>query len=566
MVSMAPRDRLAGTVATRFAVMTHGMTAVCGWVAFAVLAGGLAGQQPRPERSMLPDEALAAVEVADPPAAVAALLSALGNVPEGLPMAVRGQVAVGAAAVVVALGGTPQRWAERVAGGGAVVGLLPHEGKAVAVAITQPDDMDGAIKWFSRVLGAERHAVVGKHLLLAGAATALPKLRKHVEQSDGKWGNVALSNCSDGGSTDIRILVDLQSWRELSGDKWPSAAKLDGVGRFFLAPVAHVLAEARWLRIAIGGGDRLLVEVEADASARGRDDGQMLLAKPRPLPVLPPDGVAALRLERSLHRLFATPETFLDEDERLAIGEFLSIADALDGPHTSFVDDGLGGLGEPLDLLVFASAADEGSDDRAPASLPQFAFVTEVTGKPTEALMKRMLRLFATIVNTERMQMGKQAFLVRNRRGDDGGHGIVSEPRNWQGPGLPPIEQQVTPTIWFDDGFVALASTHAAAIAAIVAAQEAQPAPTRGDRLLVRGGPLARELIVSHRQLAFARMLDEGDSPARADQFFVVLEHIATAIDAFEITLVAEAKVTRATVRLQRAPAVAKNHPREELR
>ena len=532
-----------------------------------MLALGLASQQPQPERAMLPDEALVVVEIADPPAAVEAMLAALGDVPDGLPMLVRGKVAVGVASLAFALGGTPQRWAQRVAGGGAVLGLLPHKGKAVPIAIMQPGDMAAAIKWFSRAVGVDRHAVVGKYMLVAGVSTALPRLREHLDQRGGRWGKVAAaSDCSDGGATDIRILVDVHGWRKQAGDRWPDGAKLDGGARFLLAPVAHVLAEARWLRVAIGGGDRLFVELEADASVRGRDDGQMLLTTPRPLPVLPPDGIAAMRLERSLHRLFATPETFLNEDERLAIGEFLSIANALDGPHTSFVADGLGGLGEPLDLMVFAANVGEGPDERSPLALPQFALLTEVTGKPTEALLTRMLRLLATIVNAERTRMDKQAFFVRNRRGDDSGHGMVGEPRTWRGPGRPPIEQQVTPTIWFDGGFVALASTQAAAIQAITAAKKAGRAPTRGDRLLVRGGPLARELIANHRPLAFARMLDEGDSPTEADQFFVVVERVLAAIDLLEVSLMAEAKVTRATVRLQRVPATGEDPLKEQGR
>ncbi|MCK5943201.1 MAG: hypothetical protein KAI24_14570, partial [Planctomycetes bacterium] len=400
----------------------------------AALPGQGAAAATAPDRTMLPDAALVAIEIADPPAAVEAMLSALGTLPEDLPEGTRAQISLGLAGVAVALGATPTGWAERVAGGGAVVGVMPHGSRQVVVAITRPGDLVEASSWFTRIVGNDHHEIVGEHLLLASKPSALPALRAHLEDRGSRWREVAPAAAAvDGRPALVRAVVDLQGLRRTAGRSWPSPAALDPGQRLLLAPLAEVLTDAGWLRIAVAADDAVRIEAVADATARGRASGALLVAAPRPLPAIGAGTAVALRLERSVHALFADPARVLDEDGVLSLQEFLSIADGLDGPGTSFVDDGLGGLGEPFDLLVFDPPPLDDDEARAPLLLPQFALVTSVTGEQAEAMFTRMVRVFGTIVNAERQQRQQRAFLIRARRGDDGGRGVVAESRAWSG-------------------------------------------------------------------------------------------------------------------------------------
>ena len=520
----------------------------------ALSAFALPGQA-APDRTMLPDAALVALEIADPPAAVRALLKALGPVPADLPATTRAQISLGLVGLSVTLGSTPERWAQRIAGGGAVVGWMPHRGKAVAVAITRPGDLVAASGWCERVLGRGHHDLVGEHLLLASAPGALPKLREHLDTRASRWAKVASAPAIVGQAPAIvRAIVDVGGLRDQLQGAWPGVAKLEPGSRWLLAPFVGWLEDATWARASLAVDDGIHIEATADASVRGREVGGLLVDVPRPLPRCGEDVVLSLRFERSLHRLFAESAKFLDEDGVLSLQEFLSIADGLDGPATSFVEDGLGGLGEPLDLLVFGTPPVEPQEERAPLLLPQFAFVTSIRGEQTEAMFTRMVRIFGTIVNAERQQQGKSAFLVRSRRGEDGvGRGIVAESRAWSGTGKPPLEQHLTPTIWFERGHVALASTQQAAIRAIDAACAAAPGASRGDRMRVHGPALAAVLRNNHRVLVMSRMLDEGELPEPADDYFRVLESVAAAIGVLEVSCTAQDEETKFGVTLRRS-------------
>jgi hypothetical protein len=520
--------------------------------------------QRAPDRSLLPDNALAAIEIADPAAAVQAVLAQLGPVPADLPEATRGRISLGLLGLTAALGSTPERWARRLAGGGAVLGWVPHDGAPVAVAITRPDDPAAAGAWCRRVLGEGHHELVGDHLLLAGTPAVLPKLGRSLERGQGRLAGVAIGTARVGtgqiGTEEVgtapglvQAVVDLEAVRSLLGRHWPSPRHLEPGARLLLAPFATAFDQAKWLRINLVARDGVHVRLVADATARGGDGGGLLVDAPRPLPKVSADVAVALRLERSLHGLFAAPAQFLDDDGVLGLQEFLSIADGLDGPTTSFVEHGLGGLGEPIDLLVFGVPALDPDEPRAPLLLPQFALVTSVPGERVEAMFTRMVRLFATIANAERQQQGKRAYLVRARRSDDGGRGIVAETRTWAGTGKPPFEQHLTPTLWFARGHVALASTEQAAIAAIDAACGGVGRGRRGDHLLVHGRALAEALRANHRVLVMSRVLDEGEPPDRADDFVRGLEAIAAAIGTLELSSTSADRRTEVTLVLRRA-------------
>ncbi|MBX3461687.1 MAG: hypothetical protein KF830_00815 [Planctomycetes bacterium] len=501
-----------------------------------LLAPGAAAQGGPALLAAVPDAAVVVAAARAPASAVAALGAWLEPLPPGLPPEVVGQIGAGLAAVRAALGGATTDWVHQFAAGGAVAAWVPGPGGGWQwLVVTEPADATAAAAFCRARLPTVPCRVDGGRLHW-GTCTA---------PAGGRWAASPLAAAA--ASPGVVGAVDLAALRQRFAGNWSLPT---GAAQVVFAPVVHALAQAAWLQVGLTAvGDRLQVTATADASLRSTAFGALLADGDPPGVAWPEAAIAGLRLDRSLRRLLAEPASFLPPEGVQAVAAFLSIADALDGPRTSFVDDLLGGLHEPITLLALPAAAAD-ADEAGPITLPAFAAVAGVRDQRAVDLALRTAQLLATIANAERAQRGEAPFAVRRRR-DELGHGLIAEAPPWRGPGLPPPDRQLSPTVWAAGGRLAVASTTAAALAACAA--EAAPAGGRGgDQFVLRGRALAAALAASRPALELARMLDEGEDRGEAQRFFAVLERVAAALDVLEVRLEVEAATTRLEVLAER--------------
>ncbi|MEO6596112.1 MAG: hypothetical protein ABIP94_15290 [Planctomycetota bacterium] len=501
-------------------------------MAGAVLAGSAAGQRDLAAlRGMMPDEVPLVVECERPGVALRALGATLGGLPRDLPAEVLARVAVGLTALQFALGASPAAFADRVAGGGAVVGLLPTAAGVAWLAAAVPEDLEGAAGWCERYPSQVHFATKGEVLLLSSTAAGLERLRSQAQATPSRWATVDFGMGSVGDRSHlVRGAFDLERVRRELGDAAPSVERLDGPGRFVLAPIAHALAAADWLHVGVAAGDQLVIDARALASVRRSTFGGLLGSSEQGAPPPLAAGLAYLSLDRSFVRLLRDVERFLPPASVLAVQGFLSIADALDGAQTSFVDDLLGGLDEPMALYVVPAEAvnDDGEAASPPLVLPGIAIAVRIADAKVEPILFRFAQVFATIANAERTQRGQSAFLIR-RRHDERGEGLVAEPPPWRGPGRPPLERALSLTLWCGQGHAILATTEHAA-ATVLAHIGSAPVAGRGDVLALYGPAIAAALAQNRPTLELARMLDEGEDAVMARRFFDVAIAVARAI------------------------------------
>jgi hypothetical protein len=487
-------------------------------------------------RAMVPDAAVLVVESADPATAARELQRAVGGLPAGLREHLGISAWAGLAVVWVAIGGDPAAFAAQMAGGGAVVALVPHGDRPLPVLLLRPRDPDAAQRWLQRVAPKLPRVLTGDVLVLCPDADVGRAVAARNAAHAGRWATIDL-----GPPAAIRGALDLVAIRSI-GDK-RTFADLPGAARFLLLPLAWAAAEAPLARFTLAGGERLVLTASAAATVRTTPFAALLpephdASEPADVP-LAADGIGMLRLDRSLRALLATPERFLPPPDVLAVQGFLSIADAIDGASSSFVDDLLGGLREPLVLHVLpVTPPEEGPPPRL--QLPGVAIVAAVADPGAETVLFRIAQALAVISNAERSQRGQAAFPLRARTTATG-RGLVAEPLAWRGPGEPPIEQALSPTVWSENGHVVLATTHAAAMAVVAMTytpSAATATATRrgtGDLLVLRGEALAAALTTSRSVLALGRVLDEGEEPAAATRFLDVLALLVGAVR--ELTL-----------------------------
>lgn len=544
------RDRIVCRLAT-IAAMTRRVSVLAAVVWLGSATASAQGDL-RPLLAKVPDAAVAVAAVADPAALAESLAAWLLPVPEALPEMFTTRLGVGSAALQLALEGTPAAWLRRMAGKGLVVALLPATSGfgAERLAIARPPDLAAAEAWLARHAAHVPRVVEGDLLLLGSSAAAIECLPSADAGGAGRWST--RESLVQAAGDEAVAAVDLSALRAWLGERMPRWDRVGGAARFAFAPMLHVLAAATFAELRLhADASRLSLLVRGDASLRTAPLGALLAdaAVRTACQELPTDGLASLVLDRSLRALLSDPAAFLPADGVQAVQGFLSIADALDGPRTSFVDDLVGGLHEPIQLLVLPASADD-ETLRSPLVLPEFALCAGIDGPDAEATVLRTAAVLTTIVNAERMQRGEPPFLVR-RRQDESGHGLVAEPPPWRGPGRAPFDRQLSPTVWFGGGRVAFASTARAAQCAIARPTAALPAST-ADRLLLRGPMIAAAVDGSRSALELARMLDEGEDRAEAQRFFDALMAIAAAIDELRLSVTAAAADTRLELELER--------------
>ncbi|MBL8753712.1 MAG: hypothetical protein JNK15_10455 [Planctomycetes bacterium] len=502
----------------------------------------MATQQPS-LRAAVPDEAVLVVEMADPAAATQELLHAIGAVPTGLKEQVGAPAWAFLAAAWVAVDGDAVAFARDVAGDGAVLAVVPMAAGAQSVALLRPRSAEVLTKWLARFAARVPHEVVDGTFVVGNDRNVVQRTAARVRSGGSRWQQIDF-----GPAAALRGAVDLAAIRRAAG-AMPST--LDAGARFLLLPLVHAAFEAEVATFALAGGERLVATVRAATSVRGTKAGGLLTAgEPHPAVPLPADGLATLRLERSVRALLQAPERYLRPAEVLAVQGFLSIADAIDGARSSFVDDLLGGLGEPFTLHVLPITPPvDGPPPRL--QLPGFAVVAPITDPKAEAVLFRVAEAFFFIANAERAQRGQVLFPARARRSERG-RGLVGEPLPWRGPGAPPIEQALSPTVWCENGHAVLASTHAAAMA-VVAAAQAPGLVEPADTLVLRAADWGPVLAASRSVFELGRMLDEGEDRADTARFFDILATVVGAVREISLSVRCDARTTTLEVAIARS-------------
>jgi len=518
------------------------------FAAVLYLAVPLAAQATAAERqamlSLLPDEAVAVVVIDDPRSAVTELRAALGDVPPALREHFGFAAWAGLAAAWVAVDGDPAAFAATAAGGGAVLAAVPAPAGPRLIALLRPTDLAATEAWFAKFADHTPRATYGELLVVGSHRDLVARMQRRLGE-DGpvsRWADFDF-----GPHAPLRGAIDLARVRAAAGEPAKPFAEHDAGARFLLLPLLYAATTAEAATFALAGGERLVLRASAATSARGGPLGD-LFARPtaNAALALPAGGLSLLRLDRSLHALLAQPERFLAPDEVLAVQGFLSIADAIDGAHSSFVDDLLGGLEEPLALHVLPVTPPlDGGPSRL--QLPGFAVVARAKDPAVHEVLGRAAGALVLVANAERQQRGQSPFPMR-ARSTETGHGFVAEPLPWRGPGDPPIEHGLSPTLWFENDHIVLASTHEAAMAMAAATREERRDARGGDLLVLRGPEWADAIAASRDVLETGRVLDEGETPAVAKRFFDVLLVVARALR--EVALHVECDDTRTTLEL----------------
>lgn len=518
----------------------------------------------QPLRALLPDACLVALEAPSPLALYDDLLAAFTPVPAGLPDEVRATLSVYLLALPWVLGEAPRRLVDTLARGGAALGLAPGDGKPRAFLILRPGDLTAAARWLERHARGVSWQACGEYVVVASRQADVQSLATCA--GNHTMGRLASWPSRFGEDAAARGLVDLEGLRSAFRRGQHLGENLDGGGRFLFGALAAALAQARHATLALSAREGLRLCVEIDRSTADTPFGALAQhgTGERTMPSPPPGTLLAMSFDRSLHALFTGLDRFLTPAQKLEAQAFLSIADQVDG-RSSFVDDLIGGLAEPIHGYIIEPPPGKPGDAAPPLLLPGFAFVAAIQheaqdkahgkerSKELETVLRRTAQVFTLIVNAERGQRNQRPFQIRSCVEGEW-HGLSGELSEWRGPGAPPIEQALSPTLLFGKGHVCLASTREAALAVLGEVAAGRTQTLTGDRIELYGPALARTLARSREVLELARMLDEGESSSESHRFWSVLQVLAADIACLRLSLVPGQDRTTLELSLRRLP------------
>lgn len=458
----------------------------------------------------MPDACVAVAYVPDPVAAVALVGEALGEIPATLPEEQRALLGIGILALPRLLGGSPAELAERLGKGGIAFGIVPDGAPPTVVAAALPGDVDAAIAWV-RTRPELRWRREGGMLLLANTPAGLDRFQP--TQPAGAWSARFPVPCPT--SAAVLAELDLARLRELRGEAAPAA--VEGFGAALLLPGLTAAARASGsLRLEIHGGEELRIEATVDQPAPFRTrDALAHDFLPRPVPVLDGQVLLYASLDRSFRTLFGGVSGDGGWERDPAVAGFLAAADLLDGPN-SFVDGLLGRLDEPIHLMVFETPPASAGEPMF--VLPGVALAARMKDARVAEVVEQVLGFVNIIANAERGQRNQQPFLIE-RVADGSASGLTSVMTEWRGPGLPPLEAALQPTVLAQGDLLAVATTQDAARRALVALGGPTQA-VEGDFVVVRGAALAASVERNLAPLVLARQLDEGESADTALRFW----------------------------------------------
>ena len=539
-----PATGLAASAATQMSTVMEPSTINPRGLVLAGLLGLLAAREAvsQPGLRGRGEEILAVLTLQDGPATLGALGRALGPVPVGLPLEIRTGMGLAWLGLRARLGRTHDELVNLIVPGPAVLAVVVRDGRQVPLftsRVLEPAAVSSLLEDFPDIPGV----LHGEVLAVGPEARALDFLLP------------ALSD--PGAEPGLRIHVDLQSLRALGGIGAGSISRgLDGGSRFLFGPWVRI-----WERAGALDGEVLATElgvelrVRLDATIAG-DPWQELSARgdaPRLAPAPPVGTVAFVSLDRQLLGLFGNLSQMLSEEDVASAQSFLSGVEQIMG-GASFVEDVLGSLAEPMHVYVLDSQEHLPPGEQPRIRLPSFALVAELRDASRTTLkniLERAARFLLLVTNAQRAMDGQAPFRLRRETGD-GFAGLVAEPMEWRGPGSPPTEHGLSPTLLFAHGHVVLASTRGGAMSILESLSRRRTVQLVGDHLEVRGPALARVLRRNQSVLQMGRVLDEGETLAESKRFWQTVNAVLDAFPSIRLEVRSDGSETHATLSVRR--------------
>ncbi len=509
--------------------------------------------QPWDLAAWLPAETALLIECDDLPGTVAVLRRVVGRLP---PRAVLAEVAL-ATALKLQSGHDLDGLLRVLTPGKVAFGLaLPADGRPLPILLTRLHDVEAAREVVDLLphLGAE---------FRDGWCALFPDVASLARWRQCMANGPKLSARHDGrrqpasSSTGLRLFLDLALLRQRRGSSlW---AALDAGARVLVGPLVAALDTATRLDAEVTvQGDAVCLRGALDATALRAEPQRHLLAcgaTPRPTISLPPDALAVVRLDRSLHGYLSNLDALLPPAVAAQVRGEAANLDLIIGGG-SFVGELLPGLGEPAELVVVAAATPSADDDALPrprVHLPGVALVVRIdTERARELLTKGFYRLSA-ILAAQRAQRRLPPRLAQ-RLDEDGLRLHVMRGIAFQGSGEPPTDEQIEATLLFGASHVVLATTPACAKQVYAALQQTTADVLVGDEVRLFGPAIAATLHRNHSVLVAGRVLDEGEDPGQAEAFVRGLLAAIEMAAELRISVVPAAQATTFSVTLRRAP------------
>ena len=511
----------------------------------AGLLGLLAAREPvsqEPGPQGRGEEILAMVTLQDGPATLGALGRALGPVPGGLPLEIRTGLGLAWLGLRARLGRPHDELVNLLVPGPAVLAVVVRDGRPVPLftsRVLDPEAVSSLLEEFPDIPGV----VAGEVLAVGPEARGLDSL---------------LPGLSDPGAEQgLRIHADLHQLRALGGLGDRSISQgLNGGMRFLFGPWVRI-----WERAGSLDGEVVATEpgvelrVRLDATMVG-DPWQELTARgnaPRLAPAPPGDTVAFFSLDRQLLGLFGNLRQMLSEEDVASAQSFLSGVDQLMG-GASFVQDLLGSLAEPMHVYVLDPEEHLPPGERPHIRLPSLALVAQLRDGSTRTvknILERTARFLLLVTNAQRTMNDQTPFRLRRESGD-GFAGLVAEPMEWRGPGSPPTEHGLSPTLLFAHGHVVLATTRGGAMSILGSLSEGRTVELIGDHLEVRGPALARVLRRNQSVLQMTRVLDQGETLAESKRFWQTVNAVLDAFPSIRLEVRSDGDETHASLSVRR--------------
>jgi len=485
-------------------------------VASADAAGqdGVSAPERRHPAELLPVDATVRLVVEDTPATAARLGAFVRPVLDELDDPVRLKVSAGLLAVRAALG----------VGLGDAVGLVAPGPSALALVLEPRPGLLFASRGASRVdveplLEALPPPWVWRW---DGGLLVVASDRALVDDAVAPASGAEIAARRFGSTAEpIRARIDTRR-----ASRWARSRQRDGhpLVRLVAGPWLDAIARAEAAAVAMEIDDgrvamRLALEGEG-APAEG--EWSALVAGRGVAPLSLREGAGHLSLQRDLGVFFGSLDALLSPGQKVEVEGFLTLADTLLGHGATFEEAVIGALAGPPQLLLLEPGP--AAEDPAPRLvLPGFALVAPLRADRAAGLrpvLQRSLNVIQLIANNERKQSGKDGALMMaaSHVGAEGARVLRFDP--WRGPGAPPTEWGLSPTLFVDRDHLVLCSTEAAAAAVWEALAAPRAAAPAGDRLEFSGRAVRRWLWTNLDFLAAGRVLDEGETLEEARQFF----------------------------------------------
>ena len=333
----------------------------------------------------------------------------------------------------------------------------------------------------------------------------------------------------------VRFYVNLAALRP--GPIWPG---FDPAARVLFGPLVRSIDRADRIdgRFDIEGDVLLLSgRLDGDLASDPLEPDRLYAVgrATRSVPGMPEGAVACVSLDRDLTEVFEHPDRWLNEDGTREVQTFLSVASLILGAGKEFDADLLGGLDLPITLFVARTEPSEYAE-RPRVVLPAFTLVCPVveSSRRFENMLNRALGFLVAVANPERIE-NKEAPLVVRGGSRDGYRFQSVLYGDWEGPGEPPTEFGLSPSLLFAHDHLILSSTVEGAVEMARSLEKAEVRQVTGDFLKISGAVAADLIDANRRVLSVSRVLDEGERLAEAEFF---IDTVAAVLRVLELEAV----------------------------